>query len=128
VPVWVTTMYPTDDRRYLCSELVSVLYEDGSHKTRATVANLEEISSRSAILLCEEHLKPGVPVALSSKGHDLYGIVASATFERLLGWYIVLRLELRSQWTSRWFLPEHLLCVGAASRPVINEPIGNVVV
>ena len=120
-------MSPVDDRRYLCSEMVSVLFEDASQNTRQTLANLEDISSRSATLLCDEHLEPGLPVALCSKGHDLYGIVASATFERLLGWYVVLRLDLSSQWTRQWFVPEHLLCIGAGPIAEANEPIGSLV-
>jgi hypothetical protein len=120
-------MCPPDDRLYLCSELVSVLYEDGLQNTRQTLANLEDISSHSATLLCDEHLEPGLAVALRSKEHDLYGIVASATFDRLLGWYVVLRLDLSSRWTRQWFVPEHLVCVGAAPIIEANEPIGSLV-
>ena len=116
-------MRPDDDRRYLCSEIVSVLYEDRAHEIRQTHANLEEISSRSAMLLCDEPLEPALPVAFRSQGHDLYGTVASATYDRLLGWYIELRLDASSCWTPQWFVPDHHLCVRAA----VNVEAGELV-
>lgn len=107
-------MRPDDDRRYLCSEIVSVLYEDGAHEIRQTHANLEEISSRSALLLCDERLEPELSLAFRSQGHDLYGTVESATYDHLLGWYIELRLDASSCWTPQWFVPDHHLCVRSA--------------
>ena len=120
-------MRPTNDRFYLCSEIVTVLYEDDFHNTQQTLANLEEISSRSATLLCEQHLEPGHPVAICLKGHDLYGIVACAKHERLLGWFIVVCLESSSQWSPQWFLPDHSFRTGAVGHADTHQPIGTLV-
>ena len=84
------------------------------------MANLEGISTNSATLLCDEELEPGKPIVFCSKGHDLYGVVASRTFEPLLGWYVTLRLERSSRWTPQWFLPEHLFPIGFPTKGEMN--------
>jgi hypothetical protein len=97
--------------RYLCSELVSVLYEDDSSNIHQAMANLEEIASAEAILLMEQRLKPGQPISFRAKGHDLNGVVGSSDFDPDLGWFIKVELDFTSRWHGRMFVPEHFLAL-----------------
>jgi hypothetical protein len=109
--------HATHEQRYLCSELVSVLYEDASRHTHQAVANLEEISASTATLLSEEKLDLGRPISFSIKDHDLYGVVESSVFDPILGWFSKIKLDRLSRWHGRLFVPEHLfaLCASAMS-------------
>jgi hypothetical protein len=97
--------------RYLCSELVSVHYEDGFNNIQQAVGNLEEIASTEAILLMEERLEPGLPISFRAKGHDLQGVVGSSDFDETLGWFIKVELDFTSRWHGRMFVPEHFLAL-----------------
>ena len=93
----------------LCSELVSVLYEDRSRKTRQATANLEEISKTSAVLCLEERVQRGTAISFRCRHHDLYGIVESCVAHPQLGFFVTVTLDKSSQWSEKWFTPEHLL-------------------
>ncbi len=54
--------------QYLCSELVTVTYEEQPGEIRQTTANLEEISTTCAVVLLEEKPKVGCPISLAVKG------------------------------------------------------------
>jgi hypothetical protein len=99
----------SDTHLNLCSELVSVLYEDRFRQTRQTVGNLEEISSNSAVLCVEESLQRGRAVSFHVKNHDLYGIVDSCVRDPHLGYFVTVALDKSSRWSEKWFTPEHLL-------------------
>lgn len=98
---------------YLCSELVTVIYEGHPGELHQTTANLEEISSRSATVLLGEKPRKGSPICVTVKGHDLFGVVLSQSYDRLLGWFVTLRLDANSVWRKEWFSPRHLLAVRA---------------
>lgn len=102
-------MRSPDSRVNLCSELVAVLYEDRSRQTRQTHGNLEEISSTSALLCMEESLQRGRAVSFRVKNHDLYGVVESCVKDPILGYFVRVALDKSSQWSEKWFTPEHLL-------------------
>ena len=111
-----------DDPRYLCSELVNVLYEDRQRKVHQTTANLEDISSSSAeLLLFDDILQPGLPISFCSKDHDLYGVVQSCEQDPILGWFARIRLDKSSRWSGRKFIPEHFLPVRRRSETEIHE-------
>ena len=113
-----------DNPRYLCSELVSILYEDGSGAVHQTTANLEDISSGSAeLLLFDDILRPGLAISFCSKDHDLYGVVQSCEQDPILGWFARIRLDKSSQWSGRKFIPEHFLPLRRTSEPEIHEPV-----
>ena len=97
----------------LCSELVSVLYEDRSRDTRSMIANLEKISSNYAVLLSDERLHAGWPVAFNAHGHDLYGTVESVEMDDVLGCFAKVKLDATSRWNGRVFVPEHFLALCA---------------
>jgi hypothetical protein len=102
-------MSSSDSRLNLCSELVSVLYEDRSRRTRETVGNLEEISSDSAVLCLEESVQRGRAISFRVKNHDLYGIVDTCVSDAKLGFFVTVALDKSSRWSEKWFTPEHLL-------------------
>ena len=111
-----------DTPRYLCSELVNVLYEDRQRQVHQTTANLEDISSGSAeLLLFDDILQPGLPISFCSKDHDLYGVVQSCEQDPILGWFARIRLDKSSRWSGRMFIPEHFLSIRSASEPEIPE-------
>lgn len=111
-----------DDPCYLCSELVSVLYEDRQRKVRQTTANLEDISSGSAeLLLFDDVLQPGLPISFCAKDHDLYGVVQSCEQDPILGWFARIRLDKSSRWSGRKFIPQHFLPIRSTSEPEIPE-------
>jgi hypothetical protein len=101
--------HAANEPRYLCSQLINMLYEDRSRILNQTVANLEELSSTHATLLLEERLAPGSPVSFHAKGHDLNGFVESNEYYETLGWMVEIELEPDSQWNAKMFIPDHSL-------------------
>src|SRR6266404_9189651 len=113
-----------DTPRYLCSELVSILYEDSDRRVHQTTANLEDISAGSAeLLLFDDILQPGSAISFCSKDHDLYGVVQSCEQDPILGWFARIRLDKSSQWSCRKFIPEHFLPLRSGSEPEIHERV-----
>jgi len=111
-----------DSPRYLCSELVNVLYEDRQRQVHQTTANLEDISSGSAeLLLFDDILQPGLPISFCAKDHDLYGVVQSCEQDPILGWFARIRLDKSSRWSGRKFIPEHFLPLRSTSEPEVHE-------
>jgi hypothetical protein len=108
--------------RYLCSELVSVLYEDRRHNVHQTTANLEDISPNSAeLLLFDNILQRGTAISFCAKDHDLYGVVQSCEQDPILGWFARVRLDQSSRWSGRKFIPEHFLPICSASELEVQE-------
>ena len=107
--------------RYLCSELVNVLYEDSSLILNQMVANLEEISSTHATLFLEERLQPGSPVSFHAKGHDLNGFVVSCEFHEILGWILEIEFETDTRWDLEMFTPDHSLAVSELVYSEVTE-------
>jgi hypothetical protein len=108
--------------RYLCSELVSVLYEDRCGSTLSTIANLEEIARGSATLLLEAQLEHGKPITFRAKGRDMYGVVESSIADKVLGWYTKIKLDQCSRWYGQLFIPEHFLALCASASLGASEP------
>jgi hypothetical protein len=108
--------------RYLCSELIPVLYEDTTGATRRLIGNLEEISGGSALLLTEQEIERGCPVAMAIKGNDLYGHVESSSHDEILGWFVKIHLDKDSRWSGQRFLPEHFLAIGIPEIAPVEDP------
>ena len=106
--------HPSNECRYLCSELVSVVYEDHFRGIHQAVANLEEISSTGATILFEEKLEPGLPFSFHVRGYDLHGIVESSDLDDDLGWFVKIELDSTSRWSGRMFVPAHFLALCAS--------------
>ena len=101
-----------DELSFLCSELVKVMYEDESWNTRCTIANLEEISATSATLLSDELPQLWRSIAISIKGHDLYGVVESIEVDEVLGCFIKIKLDAQHRWRKQLFVPDHFFALG----------------
>ena len=97
--------------RSLCSELVRVLYEDGSRQTHSAIANLEEISADTAALLSDDPPAVGAAISFTLKEIDLYGVVESVEHDPILGWFTTLRFDRSSRWNEHRFVPEHFLAL-----------------
>lgn len=91
----------------LCSELVSVASQD--ERFAQTVANLEAIGKRHALVLMEIALPAGLDVSISNGAASLEGTVTSCRWEGPLGYSIELRLRPESQWSRTVFEPAHML-------------------
>jgi hypothetical protein len=70
--------------QYLCSELVTVTYEEQPGEIRQTTANLEEISTTCAVVLLEEKPKVGCSISLAVKGRDLFGEIKATLYDAAL--------------------------------------------
>jgi hypothetical protein len=97
--------------QYLCSELVTVTYEPQPGDIRQAVANLEEISADSAVVLLEERPSLGASISLSLRGRDLFGIIKGSFFDAFLGWYAIIAFDAVSLWNPAWCSPKHLLAL-----------------
>jgi hypothetical protein len=95
--------------QYLCSELVTVTYEEQPGEIRQATANLEEISITRAVVLLEEKPKVGAPISLAIKDRDLFGEIKDTLYDAALGWFAVVALDASSLWHPEWFSPQHML-------------------
>ncbi len=95
--------------QYLCSELVTVTYEEQPGEIHQAIANLEEISTTSAVVLLEEKPNLGSSICLSIKNRDLFGVISASIYDATLGWFMVVTLDAASLWHRDWFTPKHLL-------------------
>jgi hypothetical protein len=100
---------------YLCSELVTVTYEEQPGEIRQATANLEEISTTCAVVLLEEKPSLGASISLAIKGRDLFGVITANLYDATLGWFAVITLDAASMWRREWFSPKHLLAMCACS-------------
>src|SRR5271154_5603472 len=97
--------------QFLCSELVTVTYEEQPGEIRQTTANLEEISATCAVVLLEEKPKLGSSISLAIKDHDLFGVIKASLYDATLGWFVIVALDAASRWNRDWFSPKHLLAM-----------------
>jgi hypothetical protein len=95
--------------QFLCSELVTVTYEEQPGEIRQMTANLEEISATSAVVLLEEKPSLGSTISLSIKGRDLFGVIKGSLYDATLGWFVIVAFDAASLWNRDWFAPKHLL-------------------
>lgn len=93
------------NQRYLCSELIDLTFSDG----RGQTANLEEIGETSALVLTDKPVRCGAQLHINCGNHALKGTVGACRFDKLLGYFVEIRLSPASRWSRHWFAPEHLL-------------------
>jgi hypothetical protein len=95
------------DQRYLCSDLVNLTFSDD----RGQSANLEEIGEYSALVLTEQPVPRGAKLNINCGSHALDGIAGACSFDKILGYFVEIRLDAESRWSPQWFAPEHLLAL-----------------
>lgn len=93
-------------RRYLCSQLVTAIYEPRPGEFCQAMANLEEISTTSALVLLQQKPRLGSPISLVIKGHDLFGVITSSLYDAAAGWLVAITLDAESAWRREWFSPK----------------------
>jgi hypothetical protein len=98
-------------QRYLCSELVTVTYEDCPGQLRQTTANLEEISPTNVTVLLDEKPRLGSAISLTVKGRDLFGLVTSRRHDTTQGCMVNITLDADSTWPREWFSSQRLLAL-----------------
>lgn len=101
--------------QYLCSELVTVTYEEQPGEIHQTTANLEEISTTSAVVLLDQKPSLGASISLAISGRDLFGVITSSVYDATLGWFVTVSLDSASLWHHDRLSPKHLLAVCACS-------------
>jgi hypothetical protein len=101
--------------QFLCSELVTVTYEEQPGEIRQATANLEEISTTSAVVLLDEKPKLGASISLSIRNRDLFGVISATLYDATLGWFAIVALDAASLWNRQWITPKHLLEICACS-------------
>jgi hypothetical protein len=89
-------------RRYLCSQLVTLSWEEG-----ATVVNLEEIQPGGGVLESETEVPPDSEVEIRCGAAYFAGKVKKAE-EHEFGWRIAVEFSPLTPWSIEHFRPEHL--------------------
>ena len=100
----------TDQRRqprYLCSALVTLHWQTGRERHKATVV-LENISAFGACLQAEFPLTDGARVRMACGRRSFRGVVRYCLLT-VGGWFIGVELDADSRWSKAKYLPEHLL-------------------
>jgi hypothetical protein len=97
---------PTAIDRHLCSEMVVVTR---TGQCRRIPGNLEEIGEWFAEILTDRAIPLNAAVRVSSRTHQLEGVVESCTFCQPLGFFVKVKLAQSSRWSERSFTPQHLL-------------------
>ncbi len=80
------------------------------------VANLEQISPSSAVLLADTAVENGCSVSFVVQGYELTGQVTAETLDDLLGWFLTVELDSATQWSPELFSPEHVLRLEALAQ------------
>ena len=96
-------------RRYMCSQMVSVVTRKLDGGASAMSGNLEEIGEDSALVLSDQPVNPGTPVEIRWKSGKLKGMAELCFTDPTLGYYVEVALEAGSRWSKRLFQPDHLL-------------------
>jgi hypothetical protein len=85
-----------NSRPYSCSQVVTVIYEPEPGEFCQVMANLEEISTTSAVVLLQQRPRLGSPISLVIKGHDLFGVITSSLYDAAVGWLVAVTLDVDS--------------------------------
>lgn len=93
----------------MCSELISVLWEDADGSVRLETANLEEIDAAAATLLLETPIPTATSIRLMCQEHELRGMVHEVVHDPVLGYFAKIELDPETRWSEKCFTPAHLL-------------------
>ncbi len=93
--------------RYLCSDLVLLLWRDGA-RPREETAVLENISASGACVQVEVPVPENAGVILRCRGSEFHGSVR-ACYLRDEGYFLSIAFDADSKWSRARFRPEHLV-------------------
>ena len=95
------------ETRYLCSDLVRLLWSDGQRERDETVV-LENISASGACVQAEFPLDENTRVRLVCRKQEFHGYIRSC-YWRDDGYFLGIAFDADSQWSKAKYKPEHLL-------------------
>lgn len=96
------------DRRYLCSELVSISFVNAQGRKMQGTGNLEEIGTASAMVHLDSAARVGSPLTLICQGHRLKGVVQDCT-KTEFGCFVRVGFQAGTAWTRDQFRPAYLI-------------------
>ena len=99
------------ETRYLCSDLVRLLWSEGPQRERDETVVLENISASGACVQAEVPVDENTRVRLVCGKQEFHGYVRSC-YWRDDGYFLGIAFDADSQWSKAKFKPEHLLDPG----------------
>ena len=94
--------------RFLCSDLVTLCWQEGAQGERRETVVLENISASGACVQAEISVPESTSVRLVCRKAEFYGCVRSC-YWRDDGYFIGIAFDAHSKWSKARFKPEHLL-------------------
>jgi hypothetical protein len=96
------------ETRYLCSDLVRLLWSEGPQRERDETVVLENISASGACVQAEDPVAENSRVRLVCRQQEFHGYVRSC-YRRDDGYFLGIAFDEGSKWSKAKFKPEHLL-------------------
>jgi hypothetical protein len=96
------------DKRFLCADLVEVIWCDSLGRQRRKVGNLEDISLCGMCIQLETPIPIGTEVRVPYGNGQLVGVVRYA-LRRDGAYFLGIELLESSRWSASHFVPQHLL-------------------
>lgn len=96
------------ETRYLCSDLVRLLWSEGPQRERDETVVLENISASGACVQAEDPVAENTLVRLVCRRQEFHGYVRSCSW-RDDGYFLGIAFDAGSKWSKAKFKPEHLL-------------------
>jgi hypothetical protein len=97
-------------RRFLCSEVVFIARVDPGNGP-ALLSNVEEIGEDFAEVLTDRPFPCGSAVQIVTKTSVLQGLVESCSRDKVLGFFVRVKLYPESRWSPGSFIPQHMLAL-----------------
>jgi len=109
------------ETRYLCSDLVRLLWSEERQRERDETVVLENISASGACVQAEFPVDENTRVRLVCRKQEFRGYVRSC-YWRDDGYFLGIAFDADSQWSKAKFKPEHLLDPGEV-KPRRRKPL-----
>jgi hypothetical protein len=94
--------------RYLCSDLVTLYWQEGARGEHKEAAVLENISASGACVQAEISVPESTSVRLVCGNAEFHGCVRFC-YWRDDGYFVGIAFDAHSKWSKAKFTPEHLL-------------------
>jgi hypothetical protein len=107
----------TQEPRFLCSELVQLIWENPFGRSRQATVNLEEIWRSGACLSLDSPVRPGSPVRIRTREADYRARVRSCKFSGI-EYMAQVDFEPGYEWSVMDYVPENLFDPRTFSRPL----------
>lgn len=108
--------------RYLCSDLVTLCWQEGAQGDRREAVVLENISASGACVQAEISVPESASVRLVCGKAEFHGCVRFC-YWRDDGYFIGIAFDAHSKWSKAKFKPEHLLDPSEVKPRLTKPPI-----